>query len=930
MAIDPAVDTIFEIGGQDSKFIRLEQGAITNFAMNSACAAGTGSFLEEQAVRLELNIENEFSQKAFCADCPVGLGERCTVFMESDLVHHQQQGAGTEDLAAGLAYAIVENYLNRVVGTRTIGRRIFFQGGVAHNQSVVAAFQTRTGQVVTVPPHHDVSGAIGAALLARDEMRHRNGDGGETRFRGFDLSARTYVSKSFICQACPNLCELNRVTIADEPPIYYGARCDMYDNAQVDRRRQSTRTLAELPDLFADRQRLLMGDYQAQARRAGRPRVGLPRVLHFFDMFPYWRAFFDELGMDLVISSTTNAGLAGRAREHATTEVCYPVKLVYGHLDELRNQDLDFLFYPVIMNRESPAPGQDENTYCPYIRTAGYLAAATMDLAAGGAKPVMAALNMQWPEYLQRDLAVIAREFGVRARAVEMANVAGLAALETFHTALRARGQEVLATLTPDQPAVVLVGRAYNTVDPGVSLDLPYKLRKLDTLPIPIDFLPLEQANVAAYCDNMFWYCGQHILAAAEIIRNDPRLLRDLCDELLMRTRLVHHQPVPAHDGRQTPPRTGNRRTHGGYRSDDALRGLCRKPPGAPLVNTVAYACFLRRLTPYAPSTSRAKKRGVRMTLKRVLIPYMSDHSYIAQAAMRHFDLPGEAMLPPDQESTNIGIGLSLGKECNPCVYVVGDVIRRLRQPDCDPKETAVFNSTAEGPCRYGQYHVLLRHILDEQGFSETEILCPTASNAYNGFGPLPNAFRMLMWRGIVALDLLQALLHHHRPYEGTPGEADQIYRAGLDNICAAVQQGGGPLVQAMRQIGKEFRRLPVDRSTPRPQIGLVGELYVRHNSLSNRNLIRRVEALGGEIVLATVMEYLYYVNWWYAYKQRRHGHRREVAKSILTDTYQRFLEFQLARPVSDLLIHRFESRAQLDLCSIRPNTWTPRYPPKP
>jgi predicted CoA-substrate-specific enzyme activase len=524
VAIDPSVDTVFEIGGQDSKFIRLEKGAITNFAMNSACAAGTGSFLEEQATRLELRIEDEFSRRAFCAACPVGLGERCTVFMESDLVHHQQQGTGTDDLAAGLAYAIVENYLNRVVGTRPIGDHIFFQGGVAHNQSVVAAFRARTGKRVTVPPHHDVSGAIGAALLARDERLDHQGAYDAraliTRFRGFDLSTRTYESKSFICQACPNLCEINRVTVADEPPIFYGARCDMYENAQRDQRLEA----AHLPDLFAERLALLMGDYQPHPRRAGRPRVGLPRVLHFYDLFPYWRAFFDELGMDIVLSDTTNALLARRAREHATSDVCYPIKLVYGHMDELREQDLDYLFYPAIMNRENPAPGQKENTYCPYIRTAGFLAAATMDLAAGGAKPVLTSLHMQWPAYLHDDLAMLARDFGVSARAVEHAHEAGMAVLDRFHTAMRRRGQEILTEVAPNAPAVVLVGRPYNTADPGVSLDLPYKLRKLNTLPIPIDFLPLDQANVTARYSNMFWHCGQQILAAGELIRHDPRL----------------------------------------------------------------------------------------------------------------------------------------------------------------------------------------------------------------------------------------------------------------------------------------------------------------------------------------------------------------------------------------------------------------------
>ncbi|MFZ1684530.1 MAG: acyl-CoA dehydratase activase, partial [Candidatus Zixiibacteriota bacterium] len=152
VSIDPEVDTIFEIGGQDSKYIAIQNRAVVDFEMNKACAAGTGSFLQEQAEKLNINIEREFGDKALCATCPVGCGERCTVFMESDLVAHQRAGARKEDLIAGLAYSIASNYLTKVVGDRRVGDKIFFQGGVAWNKGVVAAFEKLTGKQVTVPP----------------------------------------------------------------------------------------------------------------------------------------------------------------------------------------------------------------------------------------------------------------------------------------------------------------------------------------------------------------------------------------------------------------------------------------------------------------------------------------------------------------------------------------------------------------------------------------------------------------------------------------------------------------------------------------------------------------------------------------------------------------------------------------------------------
>ncbi len=184
---EPEVDTVFEIGGQDSKFISIDNGVVIDFEMNKVCAAGTGSFLEEQAEKLGINIVEEFGELALTARKPARLGDRCTVFMESDLNSHQQKGANKENLIGGLAYSIVLNYIQKVVGAKRIGDHILFQGGVANNPAVVAAFGMITGKNITVPPHFDVTGAIGAAMLARKSLA----GGGQTCFKGFQVS-RTF------------------------------------------------------------------------------------------------------------------------------------------------------------------------------------------------------------------------------------------------------------------------------------------------------------------------------------------------------------------------------------------------------------------------------------------------------------------------------------------------------------------------------------------------------------------------------------------------------------------------------------------------------------------------------------------------------------------------------------------------------------------
>jgi predicted CoA-substrate-specific enzyme activase len=534
IAVDPTVDTIFEIGGQDSKYVCLDQGAVVSFAMNTACAAGTGSFLEEQADRLQMSIERDFSHLAFDSSCPAMLGERCTVFMESDLVHYQQQGAKVEDLTAGLAYAIVENYTKRVVGSRLIGKNIFFQGGVAGNDSVVAAFQQTLGRPITVPPYHEVSGAIGAALLAKEELETGNGGTpARTRFKGFDLRERRYESSTFVCKSCPNLCEINRVDIADESPIFYGARCDIFD-------RKSQRDAGpqrELPDLFAERMELLLGGYAPpDGAHNGRPRVGIPRALYFYDMFPYWRTFFDVLGMDVVLSAPTNPRIAADTKESAVIEACYPAKLVYGHVIDLLNKPgdspeaVDLIFLPSIIDRENIAPGQSENKYCPYIPAMTYLIEAMLKDRSPGPSLVKGVLRFLSEDKKKEDLTRLAKSLGATRQRVLKADAAALEAQRGFYKALRLRGREVLTTFGAaasqgdELPGSVIIGRPYNVCDLSVSQDLPHKLRKIGVLAIPMDYLPLETVDLSDRYGNMFWRSGQDILAAGRLIRQDPRL----------------------------------------------------------------------------------------------------------------------------------------------------------------------------------------------------------------------------------------------------------------------------------------------------------------------------------------------------------------------------------------------------------------------
>ncbi len=305
---------------------------------------------------------------------------------------------------------------------------------------------------------------------------------------------------------------------------------------------------------------------------------------------------------------------------------------------------------------------------------------------------------------------------------------------------------------------------------------------------------------------------------------------------------------------------------------------------------------------------------------KTVYIPYMCDHAYVLGAALEAHHIPTEVLPPSNNETLAIGLDLCQGRECLPCFTCAGDIIHRAHQPNFDPARAVLLMPTTAGPCRFGQYNALQRDILDREGLTQMEIISPSAENSYQGFGDNPLQLRRVAWQGFVAVDLLQKLLHEYRPYELNDGQTDQIYQQCLERIVAAVKTGGGKnLLAGLKWIATQFETLPVDRREARPVIGLVGEIYLRSNVYSNQDIIRQVERAGGEVRAATMIEWIYFTNWYYKTYSRVSGLYVDMFGTILTDMYQRHLEHKLADQVAYLLKYPNESPVNQLIDNIGP-----------
>ncbi|MFH0888769.1 MAG: acyl-CoA dehydratase activase [Planctomycetota bacterium] len=922
-AVDPKVDTIFEIGGQDSKYISLKDGVVIDFTMNKVCAAGTGSFLEEQAEKLAVKIDQEFAQGAFGSKTPCSLGERCTVFMESQLNYYKQLGVLKNDLLAGLSFSIVDNYLNKVVEKRRIGERIFFQGGVAFNRAVKSAFEQVVGKKIIVPPHHDILGAIGVAILAKEEKQLSKYN---SRFKGFDLRHINYESSAFECTDCPNNCEIHKIkftkvqktNIEPLPPktdarltenatgqtpqadkektasessgtteLFYGSRCGKYDNTQEEESRLGESTKLKTPNLFKERQKMLLASIETtkgrtSARLIGQvARVGIPRVSVFYDLYPLWNAFFSELGCEVVLSDATNRSIIKKGVEHVVAEPCFPIKTAHGHIINLLTKNIDYLFLPFQVNMP-PLTGHFERSYnCPYIQALPDTTKSAIDYAKYKVKIIRPVFHMdRGKKEIEKTLRQIAKSLsipGITNKQLERSIEIAFETQQRFDDWQTNHGKEILDqhVLSKDsQPAVVLVSRSYNSYDTGLNLNLVEKLKKLGLLVIPMDFLPLNLIGEETGKDYpyMYWRSGQKILAAANYIAKQKNLFAIYLtnfncgpDSYITKffEKEMHGKPYLSLEIDE-------------HSADVGMLTRCEA-----FIDTIKNA----RTTAYTNKemTSTVSFSSLSRDEKTLYIPYMDDHSYIVSAALRATGIESEPLEPSDEQSLIIGRKHTSGRECFPSIITTGDILKKSYSPDFKAERSAFFMPSAKGPCRFGQYNKLHRMVLDEIGLTDVALITfDQTSGFHKDMAVLgSNKFKINVWHGLVLMDLIQKLSRETRPYEIAKGETDDVFKKTFKELESFIADGhsagggsasgtGAPrraffrknIDDLTKDIVKQFDAIKTDRTIPKPKIGIIGEIYVRSNPFTNNHIINSLEKLGAEVSLPPFEEWLDYIDY--------------------------------------------------------------------
>jgi predicted CoA-substrate-specific enzyme activase len=814
----PEVDTIFEIGGQDSKYIRVDGGKHADFVMNKVCAAGTGSFLEEQCEHLGIDVKRHFAPLALRCRQVADLGARCTVFMETELINARRQGASLADVAAGLADSVARNYLQKVVGSHPVGRNIVFQGGVASNGAVVAAFERLLGRPVAVHPYNGTSGAIGVALLARAHQAGR-----PTTFKGLGAIG-SHDSRTFGCRHCENRCEVTQVSIGGAR-VHFGDTCERYTVRDSD----TTHREASVPNLFAEREVLWQASLEAAAPGSGRGRgvIGIPRASIFFEFLPFWTAFFGQLGFEVVLSPPSSSKTLELGTRHLPAETCLPIKAAFGHVASLRHLGADVILLPSLTSLDD---ADGKTTYgCPYTQAVPFMVRSSMPDRILTPEIRMGRGFGAFEEGMRQTSEVL----GLGQGELQEAFAAAQAAQAGFQQSLLQRGRQLLSQ--PFERALVLLGRPYNLADPFQNLNLGRHLARLGVLAFPQSFLPAGDVDLASAGHDLPWRFPSDAMRTALWASSERRL-----------------HPVLVTSFGCGPDAFLQKHIHAALRDDRLLVLEFDEHRGeAGMVTRIE--AFLDRISEseHTPNRDRRTIPLTRTTASDLLpiagrqfaIPYFSDHAYAFQGVFRHLGAEAPILPAADDTVRVAGEEAGSGKECHAYSMLLGDLVKWAeRTPPSSPAATYVHPGT-NIPCLAMQFADGFRMDLARRGLGHVMVMAPNSQEMLELFGVSASS---MLWRGLLATELLVRWMCENRPYELVCGSVDRVHSENLHDLSDSM--AADDMAGFLRRAVERMAAMKVDRSVLRPLVGIAGDIYTRINDSANLGLWRMLEAMGCEV----------------------------------------------------------------------------------
>jgi predicted CoA-substrate-specific enzyme activase len=853
-SLDPGIDTIIEIGGQDAKFTTMRDGMVTFSHMNTVCAAGTGSFLEEQAERLGCSLA-DYEQRVRGARAPLS-SDRCAVFMERDINNFLARGFSTEEILAAALYSVRENYIQKVSRGAAIGERIAFQGATARNKALVAAFREGLGKPIFVSRYCHLTGALGAALLLAEEGKcteYRAEGCVDSRFIGFAALRNEIPVRSETCRLCANHCRLRIATVAGET-VAYGFLCgrDYGVERFVDRDRSGF-------DLLKERRKAFAGANAARLPAAGsNPVIGIPAALGLYGQLSLWRRFFSLLGVPVVASEGFDASIE-LGREVQGAEFCAPLAALHGHVKHLREK-ADWIFLPVLL--EESKPGSPEpRLYCYYTQFSSALASGAVDARLRERCLMPQVSWTKWREQSKRELYQALMRAGCAfltqsrvSRAFERAS----SEYEAGVRALQRRFRE--ETRGCAEPSVVLLGRPYNVLSPEMSKGIPGIFGSLGIKSFfqdMVPYTPLDVKRIAPLLDLVHWVHAAKILEVACVIADTPNLypvfitsFKCSPDSFALEyfKRILDDKGKPYlilqlddHDstlGYET-------RIEAGAAS---FRNHLRRARAASEART-------RRASPQQPGKAQAlpivPTALTKLGKRTLLCPNWDPLVIPLLAANLRREGVDARLLPEDPVAIRKSMRLNTG-QCLPLSIIAQEAVDFVRTNGLDPARTALWLPHANMSCNIGMFIPLLKSLMEAEGggMERVEIYAGDIFYVEIAIRAAINAYKAYLAGGF-----LRRVGCRLRPYETVPGATNAAIARAM-NLLVPAFEGKASKRDAIRSAAGLFDSVAI-RAERRPRVAVFGDLYARDNDVLNQGLITAIEEAGGEAVTTPYTEYI-------------------------------------------------------------------------
>ncbi len=853
--LDPEASFILDIGGQDMKAIFIDKGVINRIELNESCSSGCGSFIQTFGNTLGFSV-GDFATLALKASTPADLGTRCTVFMNSKVKQSLRENASIEDISAGLAISVIKNALYKVLKLRNtdeLGDHIVVQGGTFKNPAVHRALEVLTGKNISCTNIPELMGAYGCALISREEYFKTLAENNRLTCENLVLSGENnrYQTKQLTCKGCENKCTITKFVFGKGKVFYSGNKCEKIFSNSGKRDALGFNFPVFKNGLLFNRKPVA-----SSFTKSGLPKIGLPRVLNMYENYPFWHTLLTSLGFETVLSDESTQSLYESGQGTIMSDnVCFPAKLVHGHILSLAKKGVDYIIYPMEYYQKAEFADSDNSYMCPVVSGYADVIKNSMNLTdISDVKMLSPIVNYNNNSLLLKTCYDLLKNFGIKKSTVSKAFTLAVNEQENFKRKIKEKGFEIIGrNKNTNKLTIVLAGRPYH-IDALINHKIPEILTHLGVDILTEDALPTAiKAGMKDLQVLSQWEYPNRIFNAAQWVSeqgNNFQLVQlnsfgcgpdaivvDEVGEILHTANKIH-----------TVLKIDEISSMGSIR----LR-----------LRSMIESLRIRETKENYGTNERQNTSIFKVEDKERIIlgPHFSE--FYSPLIPAIFELAGYKYinLPPStKKSVQYGLKYANNEICYPATLVVGDVLNALQSGKYDRSKIAVGITQTGGQCRASTYLSLIKKAMIAAGIDDVPVVAIGTSgktiNPQPGFELNWKKLLPVTLAGALFSDALSSMFHATLVREINKGDAkhlmDYYYHLAIKSIKRNKPK---ELYQLLKEAVDDFNHIDVNGKTY-PKVGIVGEIYIKYNSFGNNHVVNWLIEQGIEVVVPPILDY--------------------------------------------------------------------------